>query len=416
MANILFPSVNNDTRFQQILDTVDCWRTEATRKLAPECRSERGQFLTPMPIARLMASFFSCSGPNIRMLDAGAEVGALLTAATARFASQNPPPRSIHVTAYEIDPTLLTYLSQTIELCREQCQRRGILFTSELIGEDFLEQAAERLAHDLFAQKSRLDYTCAILNPPYRKINASSRHRTLLKRMGMETSNLYSGFVYAAIRLLAPDGQIVAITPRSFCNGPYFTTYRRFLLKNIALERIHLFSSRQEAFSDDAILQENVILSGTAARRISRTLSTLRWEPQPRVRFTSLTMLKLSIQTIPCLFFASSQSSRKKRLSSRWPLCLAVFQSWAFPFPQAASWISAPPTICALYQKRTRSPSLSSTFRSRESRLAEARRPQTKCFNPRRRLALTDRAQWLLCSRQATVFQRGAQTDSRRRP
>jgi hypothetical protein len=55
-------------------------------------------------------------------------------------------------------------------------------------------------------------------------------------------------------------GEIVAIIPRSFCNGPYYKPFREILLAETAIRRIHLFDSRNSAFKDDAVLQENVIL------------------------------------------------------------------------------------------------------------------------------------------------------------
>jgi len=71
--------------------------------------------------------------------------------------------------------------------------------------------------------------------------------------------NLYSGFVAMALALLKPGGQLVAITPRSFCNGPYFRPFREFVLQRAALTRLHLFDSRRSAFRDDSVLQENII-------------------------------------------------------------------------------------------------------------------------------------------------------------
>ncbi len=64
------------------------------------------------------------------------------------------------------------------------------------------------------------------------------------------------------IHLLAAEGELVAITPRSFCNGPYFRPFRELLLNNLALRQFHLFESREEAFRDDTVLQENIIFSG----------------------------------------------------------------------------------------------------------------------------------------------------------
>jgi adenine-specific DNA-methyltransferase len=52
----------------------------------------------------------------------------------------------------------------------------------------------------------------------------------------------------------------VAITPRSFCNGPYFKPFRVDFLKLMSLRRLHVFDSRAAAFSRDEVLQENVIV------------------------------------------------------------------------------------------------------------------------------------------------------------
>jgi adenine-specific DNA-methyltransferase len=62
---------------------------------------------------------------------------------------------------------------------------------------------------------------------------------------------------------LRPRGLLVAITPRSFFNGPYFGEFRCYLLDAIALDRVHIFQSRSSVFADTGVLQENVIFSGT---------------------------------------------------------------------------------------------------------------------------------------------------------
>jgi len=55
---------------------VDSYRLEASRKLDPQRRSALGQFMTPEPVARFMASLFGdWSGNEMRLLDAGAGVG-----------------------------------------------------------------------------------------------------------------------------------------------------------------------------------------------------------------------------------------------------------------------------------------------------------------------------------------------------
>jgi adenine-specific DNA-methyltransferase len=98
------------------------------------------------------------------------------------------------------------------------------------------------------------------LNPPYRKIGAKSEYRRLLRLIGVETGNLYSAFLALAIELTSDGGEIVAIIPRSFCNGLYFRPFRAWLLDRVAITQIHIFESRNKAFKDDDVLQENIII------------------------------------------------------------------------------------------------------------------------------------------------------------
>jgi adenine-specific DNA-methyltransferase len=85
----------------------------------------------------------------------------------------------------------------------------------------------------------------------------------MLRSLGIETSNLYSGFLALALRALEPEGDLVAVTPRSFCNGPYFRPFRRELLSTSRIRRLHVFERRDAAFGEDSVLQENIILHVT---------------------------------------------------------------------------------------------------------------------------------------------------------
>ncbi|MEW3947069.1 SAM-dependent methyltransferase, partial [Pseudomonas aeruginosa] len=63
-----------------------------------------------------------------------------------------------------------------------------------------------------------------------------------------------------AVAQMSPGGQVVAIIPRSFCNGPYYKPFRKFVLERAAIRDIHLFNSRSTAFKEDEVLQENIII------------------------------------------------------------------------------------------------------------------------------------------------------------
>jgi adenine-specific DNA-methyltransferase len=99
------------------------------------------------------------------------------------------------------------------------------------------------------------------MNPPYRKINTNSVYRKALHDIGIETVNTYSAFMAIAIKLLKNDGILTTIVPRSFCNGPYFLPFRKFLFENTAILHIHSFDTRDNAFGDENVLQENIIIT-----------------------------------------------------------------------------------------------------------------------------------------------------------
>jgi adenine-specific DNA-methyltransferase len=243
-----------------LVNHTDLLRLDVCKQLEQGKRGEMGQFLTPAPVARLMASMLECPTSKVSILDAGAGIGSLFSACIAELLQRDERPEEIHVTAYEIDPILVGYLKSTLELCQRECDCAGVAFTSEIRPIDFLNDAVHLLREDLFSTPEEPRHTCAILNPPYKKINSKSETRDQLREIGIETSNLYTGFLAAAVKLLAPRGELVAITPRSFCNGPYFRTFREFFLEEMAIRRLHLFDSRQAAFRDDAVLQETVIV------------------------------------------------------------------------------------------------------------------------------------------------------------
>jgi adenine-specific DNA-methyltransferase len=257
-----------------LLGHADLRRLDAYRELDAGRRSEMGQYLTLPPVAGVMASMFEPRGGRVRLLDAGAGVGTLTAAFVAEACRWKEPPREISVTAYEIEQRILPYLEDTLDACRSECERAGVDFSAEVLGEDFIEAGVSLLQGKLLSPRQQR-FDCAILNPPYRKINSAGQTRLLLREVGIETSNLYTAFLSIVIRLLEPGGELVAITPRSFCNGPYFKPFRRSFLELMTLRRIHVFDSRDKAFQDDQILQENVIFHAVKGADKSQALVTV---------------------------------------------------------------------------------------------------------------------------------------------
>jgi len=234
-------------------------RSKARAKFDAERRQELGQFLTPATIATFMASLFEAHPVEIRLLDAGAGNGALIAAFVKAMCGHRRGLKRMSVTAYELDEAIAPALERTLDSCRAECSRSGIDFSAELHNQDFIEAAVSLVRVDLFGV-SKTPFNAAILNPPYRKINSDSHTRRLLREAGIETTNLYTGFLALAARLLSEDGEMVAICPRSFCNGPYFKPFREQFLDIMSLRRLHVFESRAAAFQHDDVLQENIIV------------------------------------------------------------------------------------------------------------------------------------------------------------
>ena len=228
-------------------------------------RSQIGQFLTPAAIARFMSSMFESRPQQVRILDPGAGAGVLFATCVEALISQENRPDSIKVVAYETDDAILPHLQETMKRCQSLCTSAGIAFEGTVRSEDFVSAAIAETSDSLFTVPCER-FTHAILNPPYIKINSRTVMSRKLYSSNIEVANLYAVFVWLSMLLLEPGGQLVAITPRSFCNGPYFRKFRIAFLRTMSLKRIHLFKSRKKAFGDDDVLQENIIYH--AAREI----------------------------------------------------------------------------------------------------------------------------------------------------
>ena len=170
----------------------------------PRSRQEElGQFLTAPPLADFMASLFEPLPRTLRLLDAGAGAGSLTAAFVSRVCKKNESVRTIDATLYERDPHILKALSETMWECQRRCKDADIRFTFTIHHADFIHEMSARLAGDLFNTPPPA-FDAAIVNPPYRKISTDSSERRALRAVGVETSNLYTGFIALIQRLLIP--------------------------------------------------------------------------------------------------------------------------------------------------------------------------------------------------------------------
>lgn len=234
------------------IDFIDNKRMRVSARLDPKEKQKLGQYFTPANIAIFMASLFkSRISGHIHLLDPGAGIGSLSAAFIERWAKKEFGSSLLSLTAYEIDEIIKTELSSVLNSYKMENRE----FNFEINGTDFIEDSINKLQFGGLKK-----FTHVILNPPYAKIHSRSKHRRLLRAVGIETVNLYTGFVALAVLQLEMDGELIAIIPRSFCNGLYYKPFRQFILSRTSIKHIHLFGSRDKAFKDDAVLQENIII------------------------------------------------------------------------------------------------------------------------------------------------------------
>jgi adenine-specific DNA-methyltransferase len=208
-----------------------------------ETQLQLAQYFTPLTIAEYMADMFRPSkNKEFNLLDAGAGEGILGLTLIQKLQATDA---IIKATMIELEKLTFQTLRSNIGNIKN--------VKLNLINDDFIDAA-------LSLEDEEYRFSHIILNPPYFKLRVDSESSKRLRQNGIQVTNIYAAFVWLSARLLDDNGQLVAIIPRSFCNGPYFTKFRQYLADSFSIDAIHTFSSRSKAFAHDNVLQENIIL------------------------------------------------------------------------------------------------------------------------------------------------------------
>ncbi len=228
-------------------------QNEFSQKTSNENKKLLGQYFTDSPIAEFMSSLIDVkvlNSKNVRILDCGAGHG-ILTVSTALYLLKKGI-TNIQVTLIELDHRIISGLAEVLEDLKEIFLKENKIFNYTIINDDFVTMRPD------LTDKEGFDL--AVINPPYFKYSVkdsiySKRTSDLFKG----DPNIYASFIAITLSAMKENGQIIAISPRSFLNGLYFKGFRKYLLNNSRLELIHIFKSRKKVFVDSDILQENII-------------------------------------------------------------------------------------------------------------------------------------------------------------
>ncbi len=223
----------------------------------------KGQFFTPLSVAKYMADLASTAKEEVSILDPGAGIGILSTALIEKLVKRGKV-KKINLVCYETDKQVLPYLKIILEEIKESLSKH-ISFDYSILDKDFVSSNANILTINLanYNHSNEVLFDIIISNPPYFKLNKKYLQIAKFNDIISGQPNIYFLFMAISAKLLNEDGEMIFITPRSFCSGLYYNKFRKWLIQRVNFSNIHLFDSRKELFSIENVLQENIITKFT---------------------------------------------------------------------------------------------------------------------------------------------------------
>lgn len=231
------------------LELIDSVRLMASVNVRNKRQKLNEQYFTPGFVTNFIAhNLVDLGKENHKILDVAAGVGNI-GATVGTVVSQLTSSSSNELHAVEIDPELVkeceTLLSKVLS---------NTSVKHKIYNRDFLELFLE-------FKLSNNQFTSIVMNPPYKKFQRKEFDSLKLADCNIEYSpNLYSLMMSCALDLLADNGELIAIVPRSFCSGSLFYAFRKKIVNNFQISFIHLFESRTKVFALDGVQQETIII------------------------------------------------------------------------------------------------------------------------------------------------------------
>lgn len=230
--------------------------------ISNEAKKEKGQFFTPIEIARFMSEQLSTEKEDISILDPGCGTCVLSCALIERLVQQRTV-RSIRLVVYETDSGVVAYTKQALIYLAETLKNQGVDFEYIVCEDDFILQNYQALSSSpSLLQKNADEFDFIISNPPYFKLPKDDSRVKVTQQIVDGQPNIYSLFMAISAGLLNKSGELIFIIPRSFASGRYFRLFREYFLGAIKISFIHLFNTRKDTFAKDNVLQETIIVKG----------------------------------------------------------------------------------------------------------------------------------------------------------
>lgn len=224
-----------------------------------ECRKKFSQFFTSLPIAQLMASKLKIQKEEITLLEPSAGLGVLIYSSVLELKKRNV--KKIKITAVEYDETLCEILKENLKFLKEELTGK-IEISFEIINNNFIELYGKlwKSNETKLSQEVLKKYDIIISNPPFKKINKSSKENIYFPKLIIGQPNIYHLFIALSLKLLNEKGQYIVISPKNYLGGSYTQNLRKFIFQEYSLVYLHLFDERKKVFGNE-VLQEICVAS-----------------------------------------------------------------------------------------------------------------------------------------------------------
>ncbi len=254
--------LNINMQAKKLVDYTEILTNEYTKKTTSEDRKSKGQFFTPKSISEFMVRqhINLLNREKIRILDPCAGIGIFESTVCDILCSKGKRP-IVTFDIYENDENILPYLKKNLRMCKKKMDESGFEFSYRIYSDDFIIRNFKLFKKDPEEIEEENFYDYVISNPPYYKIRKNSPSAKDLDVILKGQPNIYILFMALSAKLLKEEGELVVITPRSYCSGPYFSNFRGWFFDRMKPTKIHVFGSRKDVFKKYNVLQEMVVLS-----------------------------------------------------------------------------------------------------------------------------------------------------------
>lgn len=227
-----------------LISKIQHQQNEYIKKQNKSFLKENSQFFTPLHIADKMISTLNIKKfadyREIDILEPSGGFGVLILSIVKEIIDKTDIV-TINANIYELDKTIFYSLKENIQLLKNILKTKyRITLNYKIYNNDFITKNSSKWNGSVDCKL----YDIIISNPPFNKINQTSKEALAMMDIVYGQPNIYTLFIGMSLKLLKEKGVYVVISPRNYLSGEYSKKLRPFIFENYRLTHIHSFDDR----------------------------------------------------------------------------------------------------------------------------------------------------------------------------